>query len=215
MRKLLTAVVLITTLALGQYPASAATFKSAKTTVTKVGTRHDPETGWYVYARFFIAGIKAKQDYRCTVTAYDKAKKVIIKWSATGASFDPRPYNEYEAFTNIKPAQVKLVKTATATCAIANSAPKAQMLPPIMIDPMTVSTVKVPLTNVLVFLARAPGENWTAIVDDPMIGTFIPGGNQGTYTTNPAFQPLKVGSTIVRISEKGGETYEISVTVTG
>ena len=213
MRKI-AASVLVLGLLLIQNPAQAQVYKAAKVSITKIVTRHDPETGWYVYARFYIAGIKAKQDYRCSLTAYDKSKKVIKKWTTSGSSFDPRPFTEYEALTNIKPNQVKLVKSVTATCSLANKIATGQVLPPIMIDPALIPAISVPLTNVLVFTVTTP-EDWSAVVADPTIATFIPGGNQGTYTTNPALKPLKVGMTIVHMTQAGGMTYDIAVTITG
>jgi len=214
MRKI-TSSALILGLLLIQGSAQAQVYKPAKVSITKIGTRHDPETGWYVYARFYIAGIKAKQDYRCALTAYDGSKKAIKKWTTSGASFDPRPFTEYEALTNIKPNQVKFVKSVIATCSIADRAVNVgQVLPPIMIDPAVIPAISVPLTNVLVFTVTTP-EDWSAVVADPTMATFIPGGNQGTYTTNPALKPLKVGKTLVHMTQAGGMTYDIAVTITG
>ncbi|MEI6867735.1 MAG: hypothetical protein WCK62_04470 [Actinomycetes bacterium] len=87
------------------------------------------------------------------------------------------------------------------------------VLPPIMINPLTTSTVSVRLTNVVVLLVPDPA-NWSAVVADPTVATFTPGGNKGTWVANPGLQPLTVGSTTVVLSQSGKVVATILVTVT-
>jgi hypothetical protein len=96
-------------------------YESAKVTVTKTKTFHDPETGYYVISEFKIEGIKAEQTYRCDLTAFDKAGNKLVSWKTEGRSFDPNPSGVYSGQTNITPDQVPLVKTSTVTCLVANS----------------------------------------------------------------------------------------------
>jgi len=101
----------------------------------------------------------------------------------------------------------KSLKTVVAS---GNTLPEA--FPPEMIDPSTTSEVSVHLGNSVVFAVGDP-ENWGATVVDATIGQFIAGGNQGTYTTNPAIKALKVGTTLVHITH-GSDMYELQMTVT-
>jgi hypothetical protein len=45
---------------------------------------------------------------------------------------------------------------------------------------------------------------------------FVPGGNQGTYTTNPAFKAIGVGTTVVHLlnSKDVTRVIEMQITVT-
>ena len=96
-------------------------YESAKVTVTKTKTFHDPETGYYVISEFKIEGIKAEQTYRCDLTAFDKAGNKLVSWKTEGRSFDPNPSGVYSGQTNITPDQVPLVKTSTVTCLVADA----------------------------------------------------------------------------------------------
>ena len=51
---------------------------------------------------------------------------------------------------------------------------------------------------------------------EPNLLEFIPGGNQGTYTTNPAFKAVAPGTTVVHLvnSSDISKIYEIEITVT-
>ena len=100
----------------------------------------------------------------------------------------------------------KSLKTVTA------SGKTSQALPPVMIDPATTSEVSVRLGNSVVFNVADP-DKWSVIVRDMDIAEFIPGGNQGTYTTNPAVKALKVGVTTLHVTH-GSESFEIHITVT-
>ncbi len=78
----------------------------------------------------------------------------------------------------------------------------SKVVAPVLVDPLTVTNAIVALTNVLVFTVSDP-ENWSGTVVDPTIVSFTPGGNQGTYTTNPGLKPLKKGVTIVSLNHAG------------
>jgi len=78
----------------------------------------------------------------------------------------------------------------------------SKVVAPVLVDPTTVTNATVALTNVLVFTVSDP-ENWSGTVVDPTIVSFTPGGNQGTYTTNPGLKPLKKGVTIVSLNHAG------------
>ncbi len=87
------------------------------------------------------------------------------------------------------------------------------VLPPIMINPLTTASVSVRLSNVVVFLVPDPA-NWSAVVADPTVATFTPGGNKGTWVANPGLQPLTVGRSTVVLSQSGKEVATVEVTVT-
>jgi hypothetical protein len=82
------------------------------------------------------------------------------------------------------------------------TAPGSKVVAPILIDPTVVTNASVALTNVVVFTVPDP-EKWSATIANPSIVAFTPGGNQGTYTTNPGLKPLKKGTTIVTLLHNG------------
>lgn len=92
----------------------------------------------------------------------------------------------------------------------------AEAFPPEMINPYEVTTVSVHVGNSVVLAVGDP-ENWSTHILEPGIVEFIPGGNQGTFTTNPAFKALKPGTTMVHLVNASdiSKVYEIEITVTG
>ncbi len=82
------------------------------------------------------------------------------------------------------------------------TAPGSKVVSPILVDPTIVKDATVALTNVVVFTVPDP-DKWSATVTDPTVVSFTPGGNQGTYTTNPGLKPLKKGSTTVTLNHDG------------
>ena len=82
------------------------------------------------------------------------------------------------------------------------TAPGNKVVSPILVDPTIVKDATVALTNVVVFTVPDP-DKWSATVTDPTVVSFTPGGNQGTYTTNPGLKPLKKGSTTVTLNHDG------------
>ena len=103
-----------------------------------------------------------------------------------------------------------VAKSLKTVAASGTTLPEAY--PPEMIDPSTTSAVSVHLGNSVVFAVGDP-ENWSATLVDPTIGKFIAGGNQGTYTTNPAIKALKAGTTTVHVTH-GSDMYDLQLTVT-
>ncbi len=92
----------------------------------------------------------------------------------------------------------------------------AEAFPPEMINPYEAKTVSVHVGNSVVLAVGDP-ENWSAHILEPGLLEFIPGGSQGTYTTNPAFKALAPGTTMVHLVNTSDVTkvYEIEITVTG
>lgn len=82
------------------------------------------------------------------------------------------------------------------------TAPGSSLVPPILVDPTIVTRAEVALSNVVVFTVPDP-DKWSATVSNPTIVSFTPGGNQGTYTTNPGLKPLKAGTTVVTLHHNG------------
>ena len=195
-----------------QGPATAlVTMKATKVQIVKTGTRHDPETGYYVYARFRIPAIKANQNYTCTFVALTKGKKKLIVWESKARGFAPRPNSEYEGFTNIKPVQVPWIKSVSVYCSLAQVS-GTTVLPPVMIDPLITSEATVHLGNSVVFSMTDDGK-WSGVVADSTVGTFVKGGDQGSYTTNCAFTSLKTGVTTVELTNAIGTKFTITITV--
>jgi hypothetical protein len=91
------------------------------------------------------------------------------------------------------------------------TAPGSKVVAPVLVDPTVVTDATVALTNVVVITVADP-EKWSATVTDPTIVSFTPGGNQGTYTTNPGLKPLKKGTTTVTLNHDG-TTITFTVTV--
>ena len=86
-----------------------------------------------------------------------------------------------------------------------------QALPPVMVDEAnTVATL--PMTNTLVFNLTNPGA-WSFAADPGDLLEFTPGGDQGTYTTNPSAKPLKPGVAKV-IASDGMQKISFTITVT-
>jgi len=82
------------------------------------------------------------------------------------------------------------------------SATGGTLVAPILVDPTVVTSATVALTNVLIFTVPDP-DKWSATIADPSIVSFMAGGNQGTFTTNPGLKPLKKGTTTVTLNHAG------------
>lgn len=105
----------------------------------------------------------------------------------------------------------QLLSVAKSLKTVSASGKTLQVLPPIMIDPATTSQVSVSIGDTIVFTVADP-EQWSAVVTDSTIAQFIAGGDQGSYTTNPAIKTLTTGTTVVRVTH-GAEIFEIDLTV--
>lgn len=73
---------------------------------------------------------------------------------------------------------------------------------PVLVDPSVVASASVALKNVLVFTVPDP-DKWSATITDPTVVSFIAGGNQGTYVSNPSLKPLRRGTTMVTLDHNG------------
>ena len=97
----------------------------------------------------------------------------------------------------------------------ASGNPLSQVVAPLMIDPTTATSVSVRVGNSVVLKVADPAI-WSAHILEPGTVEFVPGGDQGTYTTNPAFKALAPGKTVVHLLNSTDVTkvYEIEITVT-
>jgi len=86
-----------------------------------------------------------------------------------------------------------------------------QALPPVMVDEANTAAT-LPMTNTLVFNLTNPGA-WSFAADPGDLLEFTPGGDQGTYTTNPSAKPLKPGVAKV-IASDGMQKISFTITVT-
>jgi len=86
-----------------------------------------------------------------------------------------------------------------------------QVLPPIMVDEVS-TEASLPMTNTLVFNLTNPGA-WRFAAEPGDLLEFTPGGDQGTYTTNPSAKPLKPGVATVTASD-GMQKIVFTITVT-
>lgn len=112
---------------------------------------------------------------------------------------------------NLTPTQVVIISVGIPRAQINQlfshlvpryTAPGSKVVAPVLVDPTVVTNATVALTNVVVFTVPDP-DKWSATVADPSVVSFTPGGNQGTYTTNPGLKPLKKGSTTVTLNHDG------------
>jgi len=112
---------------------------------------------------------------------------------------------------NLTPTQVVVISVGIPRAQITQlfshlvpryTAPGSKVVAPVLVDPTVVTNTTVALTNVVVFTVPDP-DKWSATVADPSVVSFIPGGNQGTYTTNPGLKPLKKGTTTVTLNHDG------------
>ena len=88
---------------------------------------------------------------------------------------------------------------------------QAQVLPPIMVDEVS-TTASLPMTNTLVFNLTNPGA-WSFAAEPGDLLEFTPGGDQGTYISNPSARPLKPGVAQVTASD-GTQKIVFTITVT-
>lgn len=100
------------------------------------------------------------------------------------------------------------------TSASATSAPGGSVIAPVMIDPATATEVTVPLGNTVVFNVDEP-DKWTAVIKDPVVAHFMPGGSQNGWVANPALMPTSEGMTEVRVTGPDGASRTFVLTVKG
>ena len=167
-----------------------------------------------------INGIKAKLYVYCDpmkVAAYKKCSTVdiarvggYVMFTNKAAKNLKRTEIQVQGIGGITYAQLLIVAKSLKT--VTASGKTSQVLPPVMIDPAMTTDISVRLGNSVVFTVADP-DKWSAHIVDPTIAQFIPGGDQGSYTTNPAVKPLKVGTTAMHVMH-GSDVFEIQLTVT-
>ena len=106
-------------------------------------------------------------------------------------------------------AVAKSLKTVKAS-----GRPLAQVLPPIMIDPLTTTDVSVRAGSSIVLTVADPSK-WSAEVLSDGVVSFIPGGDQGGFITNPSLKALISGATTVKLvnSDDPTKVYQLEITV--
>ncbi|MBU6314848.1 MAG: hypothetical protein KJS70_07475, partial [Actinomycetales bacterium] len=128
-----------------------------------------------------------------------------------------KPYSateiQVQGFGGITYAQLVAVAKGLKTVT-ASGKPVARALPPVMIDPITTTDVSVRVGNSIVLTVTDPAK-WSAEVLPDGVVAFIPGGDQGGYTTNPAFKALAAGATTVKVvnSDNPTKVYQIEIIV--
>ena len=96
----------------------------------------------------------------------------------------------------------------------ASGRPLAQALPPIMIDPLTTTDVSVRAGSSIVLTVADPAK-WSAEVLSDGVVSFVPGGDQGGFITNPSLKALISGATTVKLvnSDDPTKVYQLEITV--
>lgn len=111
----------------------------------------------------------------------------------------------------VKLSQEAKTPTPSATPSIEATPITAQVLPPVMINPLRAKTISAKLGKVVVFNVADP-TIWKGKVTDTKIAKFVAGGPMSTYETNPSLTLLKKGKTTVSLTD-GKKTYLLKLTV--
>jgi len=120
---------------------------------------------------------------------------------------------QVQGFGGITYAQLLAVAKGLKTVK-ASGRPLAQVLPPIMIDPLTTTDVSVRAGSSIVLTVTDPAK-WSAEVMIAGVVSFVPGGEQGGFITNPSFKALSAGATTVKLvnSDDPTKIYQLEITV--
>ena len=120
---------------------------------------------------------------------------------------------QVQGFGGITYAQLLAVAKGLKTVK-ASGRPLAQVLPPIMIDPLITTDVSVRAGSSIVLTVADPAK-WSAEVLSDGIVSFVPGGDQGGFITNPALKALISGATTVKLvnSDNPTKIYQLEITV--
>jgi len=120
---------------------------------------------------------------------------------------------QVQGFGGITYAQLLAVAKGLKTVK-ASGRPLAQVLPPIMIDPLTTTDVSVRAGSSIVLTVADPAK-WSAEVLIDGIVSFVPGGDQGGFITNPSLKALSAGATTVKLvnSDDPTKIYQLEITV--
>lgn len=115
----------------------------------------------------------------------------------------------------------KTLRVGAAAVALASALALAGCATTPVVAPVTVSandlqgdTVKVALNQVLnITTGDLAVDSYTAEIADPSIAEFVQGRVEGSATFNPGFQPLKVGSTEVTMTNEQGGIQPLQFTI--
>jgi hypothetical protein len=120
---------------------------------------------------------------------------------------------QVQGFGGITYAQLLAVAKGLKTVK-ASGRPLAQVLPPIMIDPLTTTDVSVRAGSSIVLTVADPAK-WSAEVMIAGVVSFVPGGDQGGFITNPSLKALSTGATTVKLvnSDDPTKIYQLEITV--
>jgi hypothetical protein len=120
---------------------------------------------------------------------------------------------QVQGFGGITYAQLLAVAKGLKTVK-ASGRPLAQVLPPIMIDPLTTTDVSVRAGSSIVLTVADPAK-WSAEVMIAGVVSFVLGGEQGGFITNPSFKALSAGATTVKLvnSDDPTKIYQLEITV--
>ena len=90
----------------------------------------------------------------------------------------------------------------------------AQALPPIMVDPTIETDVSVRAGSSIVLTVADPAK-WSAELMIAGVVSFVPGGDQGGFITNPSLKALSTGATTVKLvnSDDPTKIYQLEITV--
>ena len=172
-----------------------------------------------------VNGIKAKAYAYCdpsqmSVSAYKRCGIEDIGRVGGYLMFTTKPVKalsateiQVQGIGGITYAQLVAVAKSLKTVK-ASGRPLAQVLPPIMIDPLTTTDVSVRAGSSIVLTVADPAK-WSAEVLNDGIVSFIPGGDQGGFITNPALKALISGATTVKLvnSDNPTKLYQLEITV--
>ena len=172
-----------------------------------------------------VNGIKAKAYAYCdpsqmSVAAYKRCGIQDIGRVGGYLMFTTKPVKglsateiQVEGIGGITYAQLVAVAKSLKTVK-ASGRPLAQVLPPIMIDPLTTTDVSVRAGSSIVLTVADPAK-WSAEVLSDGVVSFVPGGDQGGFITNPALKALISGATTVKLvnSDNPTKLYQLEITV--
>ena len=120
---------------------------------------------------------------------------------------------QVQGFGGITYAQLVAVAKSSKTVKASGNT-LAQALPPIMVDPTIETDVSVRAGSSIVLTVTDPAK-WSAEVMIAGVVSFVPGGDQGGFITNPSLKALSAGATTVKLvnSDDPTKIYQLEITV--
>jgi hypothetical protein len=120
---------------------------------------------------------------------------------------------QVQGFGGITYAQLLAVAKSLKTVKASGNT-LAQALPPIMVDPTIETDVSVRAGSSIVLTVTDPAK-WSAEVMIAGVVSFVPGGDQGGFITNPSLKALSAGATTVKLvnSDDPTKIYQLEITV--